>query len=66
MPAQTHDFDLAGLRLTAGEGRRLTLQVPIDPLLLGGEPYAAAPVARSGRLCGLAHDRRRLCAALRF
>ena len=43
MPAQTHDFDLAGLRLTAGEGRRLTLQVPIDPLVLGSQEYAAAP-----------------------
>jgi uncharacterized protein len=43
MAAQTHDFDLAGLRLSAGEGRRLELDVPIEPLLLGGEPYAPAP-----------------------
>jgi DUF177 domain-containing protein len=43
MAAQTHDFDLAGLRLAAGEGRRLRLDVGIEPLLLGGERYAAAP-----------------------
>jgi uncharacterized protein len=43
MAAETHDFDLAGLRLSAGEGRRLELDVRIEPLLLGGEPYAAAP-----------------------
>ncbi len=43
MAAETHDFDLAGLRLSAGEGRRLELDVRIEPLLLGGEPYAASP-----------------------
>jgi len=43
MAAETHDFDLAGLRLSAGEGRRLELDVPIEPLELGGERYAAAP-----------------------
>ncbi len=43
MAAPTHDFDLAGLRLTAGEGRRLTLEVPIEPLVLGSEQYAAEP-----------------------
>ena len=43
MAAETHDFDLAGLRLSAGEGRRLALDVPIEPLLLGGERYAAVP-----------------------
>jgi uncharacterized protein len=43
MAAETHDFDLAALRLGAGEGRRLTLDVPIEPLLLGGERYTAAP-----------------------
>jgi uncharacterized protein len=47
MAAETHDFDLAGLRLGAGEGRRLTLDVPIEPLLLGGERYAAAPADQS-------------------
>ena len=43
MAAETHDFDLAGLRLSAGEGRRLELDVRIEPLLLGGERYTAAP-----------------------
>ncbi len=45
MPPQTHDFDLAGLRLTPGEGRRLTLEVPIEPLVLGTEQYAAEPAS---------------------
>src|ERR1700730_14476589 len=43
MAAETHDFDLAGLRLSAGEGRRLQLDVPIEPIALGGEPYAVEP-----------------------
>ena len=42
MPAKTHDFDLAGLRLSPGEARRLKLEVPIDPLVLGAERYMAA------------------------
>jgi uncharacterized protein len=36
-------FDLAGLRLSAGEGRRLKLDVAIAPLVLAGEPYTATP-----------------------
>ncbi|MGA2453738.1 MAG: DUF177 domain-containing protein [Solirubrobacteraceae bacterium] len=43
MAAVTHEFDLAGLRLSPGEGRRLTLHTPIEPLLLGSERYAAQP-----------------------
>lgn len=39
MPARAHDFDLAALRLSSGEGRRLELVVPIEPLQLGGESY---------------------------
>jgi uncharacterized protein len=39
-------FDLAGLRLSAGEGRRLTLNERIDPLVLGSEQYAAEPTDR--------------------
>jgi uncharacterized protein len=46
MALGTHDFDLAGLRLSVGEGRRLALEVPIDPLLLGSERYAAEPAER--------------------
>jgi uncharacterized protein len=47
MAAPTHDFDLAGLRLSAGEGRRLQVEVPIEPLELGGERYSVVP-ARVG------------------
>lgn len=36
-------FDLGGLRLTTGEGRRLELHVAIDPVELGGESYAVLP-----------------------
>ena len=43
MAAETHEFDLAGLRLSAGEGRRLELDVPIEPLVLGSERYTAEP-----------------------
>jgi uncharacterized protein len=43
MAPGTHDFDLASLRLSAGEGRRLTLEVPIEPLMLGSERYEAEP-----------------------
>jgi uncharacterized protein len=43
MTAVTHLLDLGGMRLSAGEGRLLDLAVKIDPLTLGGEPYAADP-----------------------
>jgi uncharacterized protein len=43
MSAIADEFDLGGLRLSAGEGRRIELSVRIDPLELGGEPYAIAP-----------------------
>lgn len=43
MGAETHDLDLAGLRLRPGEGRRLELSVRIEALLLGGERYAPEP-----------------------
>jgi uncharacterized protein len=38
-----YEFDLAGLRLSPGEGRRLELTAPVEPLLLGTEQYAAEP-----------------------
>jgi uncharacterized protein len=37
------DFDLAGLRLSPGEGRRLKLNTPIEPLVLGSERYIVEP-----------------------
>jgi uncharacterized protein len=43
MPPTASDLDLAGLRLTPGEGRRLELEVPVDGLTLGGERYDASP-----------------------
>ena len=43
MAMRTDIFDLEGLRLTAGEGRRLELEVAIAPLALGGEHYAVEP-----------------------
>lgn len=43
MAPAAHDFDLAGLRLSPGEGRRLELATPIEPLLLGSEHYAVEP-----------------------
>ena len=39
----THTYDLGGLRLSPGEGRRLELEVPIEALELGGERYEARP-----------------------
>lgn len=37
---RTDAFDLAGLHLSPGGGRRIELHLAIDPLLLGGERYA--------------------------
>jgi uncharacterized protein len=43
MPAVTQVLDLATLSLSAGEGRRLALDVEIGPLEFGGQTYAATP-----------------------
>jgi uncharacterized protein len=40
MVQPTDSFDLHGLRLTAGEGRRLDLDVALDGFDLGGQTYA--------------------------
>jgi uncharacterized protein len=45
-----HDLDLASLRLSSGEGRRLDLPVRIEPLQLGGERYGAEPDQIPARL----------------
>jgi uncharacterized protein len=42
MPLRTDSFDLGALRLTSGEGRRLDLDVAIDPYVLAGERYPVA------------------------
>ena len=43
MPAHTDLLDLSSLRLSAGEGRRLSLEVAIEELVLGTETYTAQP-----------------------
>lgn len=43
MPARTDTFDLSGLRLSSGAGRRLELDVAIDAIGLGGERYTVDP-----------------------
>lgn len=43
MALRTDTFDLGGLHLSAGEGRRIDLYVAIDPLSLGGERYPVEP-----------------------
>ncbi len=43
MAPAASDLDLASLRLTAGEGRRLSLEVPVEGLALGGESYEPSP-----------------------
>ena len=43
MAASTQKLDLATLQLAAGEGRRLALEVEVEPLSLGSESYAAEP-----------------------
>jgi uncharacterized protein len=42
-PLRTDSFDLGGLRLTTGEGRRLDLYVRIGPFSLAGQTYAVQP-----------------------
>ena len=43
MTATADEFDLGGLRLSVGEGRRLELGVRIERLELGGERYEIEP-----------------------
>jgi uncharacterized protein len=43
MPQRADAFDLAALRLSSGEGRRLDLHVPVEPFRYGGEAYAVTP-----------------------
>jgi uncharacterized protein len=47
---RTDSFDLAGLRLTSGEARRLDLNVAIAPFDLGGERYQLASELVPARL----------------
>ena len=43
MGAPVDSFDLTALRLTSGEGRRLDLEVRIEPFTLGDDSYALEP-----------------------
>jgi uncharacterized protein len=43
MSLRADTFDLGGLHLSAGEGRRLDLNVAVEPFLLGGERYPVEP-----------------------
>jgi uncharacterized protein len=43
MAAKADELDLAAMRLSAGAGRRLMLDVPIELLILGSETYTAEP-----------------------
>jgi uncharacterized protein len=48
--SRTDVFDLGRLRLTAGEGRRLELDVAMLPLEFGGQAYEIVPAAVPVRL----------------
>lgn len=50
MAPRTDSFDLGRLRLSSGEGRRLDLEVALDPLQFGGETYAITPAAVDAKL----------------
>jgi uncharacterized protein len=50
MAPRTDSFDLARLRLASGEGRRLALEVALEPLRFGGETYAIAAAATDATL----------------
>jgi len=50
MSLRTDTFDLGGLRLHAGEGRRLDLNIAIEPFALGGESYPVEPGLVPARL----------------
>jgi uncharacterized protein len=47
---RTDTFDLGGLRLTSGEGRRLDLSVALEPFSFAGERYPVAPALVPVRL----------------
>jgi uncharacterized protein len=44
------DFDLAGLQLSAGDGRRLDLRTGLDPVSFGGQRYVPEPATLDVRL----------------
>jgi uncharacterized protein len=50
MSPRSDSFELGGLRLSSGEGRRLDLEVGLDGLDLGGERYEPSPATVPARL----------------
>jgi uncharacterized protein len=50
MAQRTDSFDLGGLRLAPGEGRKLELSVAIEPFQFGGERYPVEPALIPVRL----------------
>ena len=50
MSLRTDTFDLGGLRLSSGEGRRLELSVALHPFSFGGESYPVEPALVPVRL----------------
>lgn len=50
MSLRTDTFDLGGLHLSPGEGRRLDLNVGIEPLSLAGQRYSVLPALVPTRL----------------
>ncbi|MDQ6749744.1 MAG: DUF177 domain-containing protein [Actinomycetota bacterium] len=66
MPARTDSFDLGGLHLASGQGRRLDLEVALDSFVLSGERYGAPPVAvilDVARMAGRGYSLRLRCRA---
>jgi uncharacterized protein len=45
MAPAVEQLELSSLKLSPGEGRRMAFEVPIEPLVLGGEPYRAEPAS---------------------
>jgi len=45
-----HSVDLAGMRLSAGEGRRLDVELLIEPFEFGANTYTVEPAAVPARL----------------
>jgi uncharacterized protein len=43
MPPRADTFDLAALRMTAGEGRSIELEQALQPFEFAGQPYAVMP-----------------------
>lgn len=50
MPLRTDSFDLGALRLSSGEGRRLELDVHVEPFALAGQRYPVDPALVPVRL----------------